>query len=254
MPGGIVSTTELALNPSLDAGQLARRYNEKGRIQIRDFLTADSAQAILAELKELPWGMAYNEGERVVQLHADALGRLGNREAALIMAGIHDRARRQYQFLYAFYPVLTAYFSPAIERRPIFDFYEFINSETVLSLVRKVTGLEQIKWADGQATWFKPGHFLKAHTDGAPTEARLAAYVMNFSPEWDRDWGGFLQFFDQNGDIERAIKPTHNALNIFTVPALHSVSMVSTYVTARRMSVTGWFRGDEPPGPIGNRA
>ena len=244
---------ELSLNPSLDVAGLAKRYREKGRIQIKDFLAPESAQAVLAELQSLPWGLAYNDGDRVVQLHADELERLGNREAAEIMAGIRERARRDYQFLYAFYPVLTAYFSPAIERRPIFQFYEFMNGDAVLSLIRQVTGLPGINWADGQATWYKPGHFLKAHTDDAPTEVRLAAYVMNFSPDWDRDWGGFLQFFDPDGNIEHGIRPSFNALNLFTIPASHSVSMVSTYVTAKRMSVTGWFRGNEPPGPIGDR-
>ena len=243
---------ELSLNSALDVTSLAKRYREKGRIQIRDFLSTESAQGVLEELQSLPWGLAYNDGGRVVQLHADELARLGNREAADIMAGIRERARTDYQFLYAFYPVLTAYFSPAIERRPIFEFYEFMNSPAVLSLIREVTGLPGINWADGQATWYKPGHFLKAHTDEAPSESRLAAYVMNFSPQWDRDWGGFLQFFDSEGNIEHGIRPSFNALNLFTIPASHSVSMVSTYVTAKRISVTGWFRGDEPPGAIGD--
>lgn len=252
--GRNVSTMDLALNPALDAANLARRYEEKGRIQIKDFLSPESAHHAMRALEELPWGLVYNDGARVVQMHADAVAHLGNREASEIMSGIRERARNQYQFFYAFYPILTAYFSPGIERRPIFDLFEFINSDQVLSLVREITGLKQINWADGQATWFKPGHFLKAHTDEAPTEGRLAAYVMNFSLDWERDWGGFLQFFDANDDVERAIKPSFNALNIFTIPALHSVSMVSTYVTAKRMAMTGWFRGDQPPGPIGARA
>jgi Rps23 Pro-64 3,4-dihydroxylase Tpa1-like proline 4-hydroxylase len=29
--------------------------------------------------------------------------------------------------------------------------------------------------------------------------------------------------------------------------------MVSTYVDAERLAVTGWFRADPRPGPIGNR-
>jgi Rps23 Pro-64 3,4-dihydroxylase Tpa1-like proline 4-hydroxylase len=29
--------------------------------------------------------------------------------------------------------------------------------------------------------------------------------------------------------------------------------MVSTYVTAERLAVTGWFRDDEPPAPIGGK-
>ena len=70
------------------------------------------------------------------------------------------------------------------------------------------------------------------------------------SPIWDRDWGGLLQFFDAEDNIEAAFKPSFNTLNIFTVPQHHSVSMVATYVQAQRLAVTGWFRSDEPPGPI----
>jgi SM-20-related protein len=244
---------QLLVNPSLDAAGLARDYRQAQRIQIRDVLTPDSADAVHRALQDLPWGLAYNDGPQVVQMSAEAVAQLDNREAAEIMAGIRQRARNGYQFLYAFYPILSAYFSPEAPRQRIFDFYELINSEPMLALVREVTGLPQIRWADGQATWFKPGHFLKAHTDQVPTEGRVAAYVMNLSRDWERDWGGFLQFFDSRGDVEQAFKPAFNALNLFTIPQLHSVSMVSTYVTAHRLAVTGWFRSDSPPGPIGSR-
>ena len=243
----------LELNPALDFAALARDYGRKKRLQIRNFLTTESAETAYADLEELPWGLAYNDGASVKQLHADVLAALGEREAMDIMAGIRERARDQYQFLYAFYPILTAYFSPGVARHGIFRFFELINSEPVIDAIREVTGLEQIRWADGQATWYKPGHFLKAHTDVEAATGRVAAYVMNLSPVWERDWGGFLQFFDANDNIEEAFKPSFNTLNLFTIPQLHSVSMVSTYVTAKRMAVTGWFRSDEPPGPIGSK-
>ena len=243
----------LALNPNLDAPELAEAYRQRKRGQIRDFLDPTCAEAVLAELEKLPWGLAYREGTRVVELYASAVARLDPREAARIMEGIREQARREYQFLYAYYPILTAYFSPEVPDQPIFRLYEFINSEPVLELVRKVTGLENIAWADAQATFFKPGHFLTAHSDEMAAEGRLAAYVLNFTPDWDLDGGGFLQFFDDRGDIEQALKPAFNALNLFTIPQLHSVSMVSTWVTGKRLAMTGWFRSDSPPGKIGNR-
>jgi SM-20-related protein len=181
----------------------------------------------------------------------DRVGELDGREAAAIMAGIQERARTGYQYLYAYFPILTAYFSPSSPRFRIFDFYEFINSPPVLDFARRLTGLERIRWADGQATWYKPGHFLKAHTDEEAATGRVAAYVMNLSREWERDWGGFLQFFDSGDNVEEAFKPSFNTLNIFTIPQLHSVSMVATYVKAERLAVTGWFRTDDPLGPIG---
>ena len=244
----------LALNPELDAPALADAYRERKRIQIRDLLEPACAEAVFEELEKLPWGLAYRDGFRVVELYAAAVARLDGREAARIMAQIREQARTEYQFLYAYYPILTAYFSPEVPDQPIFRLYEFVNSAPVLDLVRQVTGLEDIAWADAQATWFKPGHFLKVHTDEQEAQGRRAAYVMNFSRDWDDDGGGFLQFFDERGDIEQGLKPAFNALNIFTIPQLHSVSMVSTWVTAKRLAMTGWFRSDSPPGPIGNRS
>jgi SM-20-related protein len=248
-----MSNMQLALNPNLDAPALTAAYRQRNRIQIRDFLEQPSARAVREELEKLPWGLAYRDGFRVVELYADAVAKLDNREAARIMAAIWEQARTDYQFLYAYYPILTAYFSPEVPDQPIFDLYEFINSEPVLDLVRNVTGLQDIAWADAQATWFKPGHFLKAHSDKQDAEGRLAAYVFNFTSDWDPDGGGFLQFFDERGDIEQALKPAFNALNIFTIPQLHSVSMVSTWVSGKRLAMTGWFRADSPPGRIGHR-
>lgn len=241
----------IQLNPALDAAALARDYAVRKRLQVREFMEPASAESVHEALHELPWGLAYNEGSTVHQISPDRIAAMDDREGGRIMAGIHARARAQYQFLYAFFPTLAAYISPTSPRFRIFDFFEFINSAPVLQFVRRLTGLDQIRWADAQATWYRPGHFLKGHTDEDPSTDRVAAYVMNLSPEWERDWGGFLQFFDSMDNIEEAFKPSFNTLNIFTVPQLHSVSMVSTYVQSERLAVTGWFRVDEPPAPIG---
>lgn len=248
-----MSNMRLALTPPLDSAVLTSAFRQRKRVQIRNFLEPTSAQLAWEELASLPWGLVYRDGFRVVELYAAAVERLDSREAARIMEGIREQARTDYQFFYAYYPILTAYFSPEVPRRPVFDLYELINSPAVLDVVREVTGQPDIRWADAQATYFKPGHFLKAHNDELPADKRVAAYVLNVTKEWDKDGGGFLQFFDDQGDIEQAIKPTFNALNLFTVPQLHSVSMVSTWVTEKRMAMTGWFRGDSPPGPIGSR-
>ena len=241
----------IRLNPALDSAALARDYAIAKRLQVREFLEPDSANAVYDALRELPWGLAYHDGPTVHKLGPDQVAGLDGREAARIMAGIQERARAQYQFLYAFFPMLTTYTSSASPRFKIFDFFEFINTAPLLDFVRRLTGLDQIQWADAQPTWYKPGHFLKAHTDEDASTGRVAAYVMNLSPVWDRDWGGLLQFFDDNDNVEEAFKPSFNTLNVFTVPQLHSVSMVANYVAAERLAVTGWFRIDDPPQAIG---
>ena len=240
----------IKLNATLQHAALTRDYGIKQRLQISEFLDPASAHEVRESLDELPWGMIFNDGAAVHQLSPEQVAGMDDREADKIAAGIQERAQTQFQFLYAFYPILHAYILPTSPRYKIFDFFEFLNSSAVLDFVRRLTGIDQIRWADAQATWYRPGHFLKAHDDVDPIRGRVAAYVLNLSQEWDRDWGGLLQFFDASDNVEQAFKPSFNTLNIFTVPQLHSVSMVSTYVTAKRLAVTGWFRTDEPLVPV----
>jgi SM-20-related protein len=242
----------IKLNAALNCAELARDYGTRQRLQIPEFLDPASAHEVYESLDELPWGMAFNDGSVVHQLSPEQVAALDDQEADKITAGIQERARKEFQFLYAFFPILQAYTLPA--RYKIFDFFEFLNSSAVLDFIRSLTGIDQIRWADAQATWYRPGHFLTAHTDEDSSRGRVAAYVMNLSREWERDWGGLLQFFDASDNVEQAFKPSFNTLNIFTVPQFHSVSMVSTYVTERRLAVTGWFRTDVPPVAIGRSA
>lgn len=240
----------IKLNADLKWEALARDYAVKKRLQLPDFLELASANQVHDALQEIPWGLAYNEGSVVHQLSPERIAAMGEREADEIAAGIEKRAETEFQFLYAFFPMLQAYTLPNSRRYRLFDFFEFLNSPAILDLIRGLTGIGEIRWADAQATWYKPGHFLKAHTDEDAVRGRAAAYILNLSRDWDRDWGGLLQFFGPDDNVEEAFKPSFNTLNIFTVPQLHSVSMVPSYVKAQRLAVTGWFRTDEPPEAI----
>ena len=239
----------IRLNPAHDVDELARGFAEKGRLQIRDFLVAGDAEHVHGLLAhKTPWWTAFNDGERVAQISPEMEARLTREQVVQIQAGIRDRAQRQYQFFYQYYPLFAHYFMDEIPWMPLFEAYEFMNSRPVLAMLRRVTGREDIRWADGQATLYRAGHFLKCHTDEQRNEQRIAAYVLNLTREWDRDWGGYLQFYDGNGDIEQAFRPIFNGLNIFRIPAPHSVGMVANYAPGMRYSLTGWLRGDEPPG------
>lgn len=243
----------IRLNPALDASALAEPYSVRQRLQIRDFFNEEDAERIHALLMEkTPWWVAFNEGSRVHQLPPEQVARLAPQEVAQMMAGIQQRAQSSYQFLYQYYPLYSRYFAPNREPLPLFEFYEFLNSPRMLEFFRTLTGKPEIRWADGHATLYRAGHFLKYHTDESPTEKRVAAYVFNFTKGWGRDWGGYLQFFNERYDVEEAYRPIFNALNIFTIPADHSVSMVTTYCPGSRFSITGWLRADDPPGAFPN--
>lgn len=65
---------------------------------------------------------------------------------------------------------------------------------------------------------------------------------MNLTPRWRTEWGGLLQFHDARGDLSHALAPAYNAIHVFTVPQLHSVSYVAPFAGAPRFAITGWLR------------
>lgn len=243
---------EITLNRSLDVRSLASAYAVAQRLQIREIFEQPAADRIFAELHGLPWHLAFNEGQKVHELAPADLARLTAEDAAKIRQLVDSGARNGYQFLYNHYPVLARYFQPPREDRLIFGVYEFLNSARMLDFFRELTGFNEIRWADCHATLYQAGHFLKFHTDENHKEKRLAAYVLNFTRDWGRDWGGLLQFWNKDFDVELAYRPIFNALNIFTIPTDHSVSAVTPYAPGQRFSITGWLRADSPPGPIGS--
>ena len=70
----------LKLNDKLDLGALARTYQERNRLQVRDFMSAEAAQQIFQCLSsETPWGLVYNRytgTDKVIELDHDEVSRL----------------------------------------------------------------------------------------------------------------------------------------------------------------------------------
>lgn len=240
------------INPALDAAALATEFAASGRMQIRDFLVAEEAERVHEQLlNQTPWGLVYNVGGRVEELSNQQLGRMSNEQLNQLVTGVVERAKTQYQFIYHLYPLTTEYFNTG-STLPLLRFYEFLNRPETLDYFRTLTGRPDIKWAHAQATLYGRGHFLKSHSDLEPNNNRRAvAFVLNFTRLWERDWGGYLQFFNREHDVELAWRPIFNALNIFAVPHDHSVEMVTSFSGGRRFAITGWLRTDDPPGPFG---
>ncbi len=46
---------------------------------------------------------------------------------------------------------------------------------------------------------------------------------------WRADWGGFMQFYANDFNIELGLLPRFNALNMFLPPQEHSVSSVTPF-------------------------
>lgn len=234
------------INPALDRARHARAFAATGRVQIRDFLTEPAARTIHRVLsRETPWGLAWRAGAdgphglRRQQLAAKPpaeLGAISGRIAAAMRA-------KDYAFVYAQYSILDAYLEKWGEQEALDLLLEHINSEPLLALVREVTGIAELVKGDAQATLYAPNHFLAVHDDSHVAEGWRIAYVMNFcAEEWRPDWGGYLMFYDEDGDAVAGFRPRFNALNMFRVPQKHIVTYVPPFAPTARFAITGWFR------------
>lgn len=232
------------LNPGLDIAALRASYDRDARIQVRDVLTAETATTLHRVLeRETPWGLASTRDGKPVTYRADAVRALSPADRASIGDAVGGAARRgEFAFLYGQYPMLDAYLQKWQPGGPLDILLEHINAAPMLDFVRAVTGIPDLCKADAQATLYAPGHFLTAHDDSHAVEGRRVAYVLNLTTEWRPDWGGYLLFHDADGDVVAGFKPRFNALNLFTVPQLHSVGYVPPFAPVGRFAVTGWFR------------
>jgi Rps23 Pro-64 3,4-dihydroxylase Tpa1-like proline 4-hydroxylase len=234
------------LNPDLDRIALADAYHRIGRVRIPDILTKLSAQHVYRALEqETPWGLTCNNGK---EEHEFASVSAEDHQQMAIAAW--ERAHTRFQYFYHNWHLLEGG-----RMRPAPDQYlgrliKFMVSSRFLDFIGEVTGDSSINWLTATATLFKPLDFLTLHDDEHANSDRVVAFVLSMTPEWRPDWGGALQFYDSKDHIEEGYLPTFNALNLFRIPKLHSVSQVSAF-GGMRYSISGWFEARKPAGEPG---
>lgn len=234
---------DFKINPSIDIAAAAKTFREKGRVQVPDILPPEQAEAIYQCLQnDVPWRYVMNDGETNHEFTQDDIKRLSNEQRTNMWNKIRAGARDGFQYHYWSYPMLDAYMQKRDPELLLHKYFEFINSPDTLDIIRQITGIDDIIKGDAQATWFGPDQFLTRHNDDPKKEFRRAAFVFNFTKNWLPDWGGYLLFFDESFNVTEGIKPSFNALNMFAVPAEHSVSYVPSFANGHRYGITGWFR------------
>jgi SM-20-related protein len=236
----------LALNPSLDRGVLARDFAVNQRLQIRDVLEPEAARELRKILAQhTPWGLAWSAGNDGPHgRRPDEMAALPAAERQRIAQNVADAAQRgDYAFSFARYPILDAYLGRWAPDSAHDILLEHINDQPFLDLIRSVTGITELIKADAQATLFAPSQFLGLHSDSHVGEGWRIAYVLSLAPDdWKPDWGGYLNFLDDDGDIIVGYRPRFNSLSLFAVPQPHLVSYVPPFAPVGRLSITGWFR------------
>lgn len=230
------------IHPQFDPGRWRDALNARGRVQATDVLDPQSAERLHAHLRdEVPWTLAYREaGESRILAHA-GYAALAAADRARLLERLQHEARGRYGFAYDSYMMVDAFKEGRDPGLLLHVVLEFLNSPAFLAFARELTGIERIRRVNAQATRYLPGHFLRRHNDFSSENERLVAYVINLGRDWQADWGGLLQFFDEAGQVTESFVPRYNSLSLFRVPQLHAVSLVAPWAEQPRFGITGWF-------------
>mgnify|MGYP000362613664 CR=1 FL=1 len=237
-------------SPALDDAAIAaarETYARDGIVQIASPLSSEAIGALIEFYHAgAAWSRVFNEGQRIWDIDPDKLAEF---ESADFYPDLQRKiglaAQKGFQFQHDAVRVADEAEERAARGLIIDHLLDSLNSPPWLEVFRTITGDDAVALVDGQATRYLPGHFLTGHDDNIAGKHRVAAYVLGLTPRWRTEWGGLLQFHDANGDVERGILPRCNVINLFRVPRLHSVSPVSAFAGAPRVSFTGWVRHDD---------
>lgn len=236
------------INPALDRAALADQFARDGRIQIRNILTDETAREIRQILQSgTPWGISMQAGAdgSPTSFRPHELREPNVAKAAMELGQMTDQAaaRGDYAFRLLRYSLVEAVQEGWDPGGPHHLLLEYLNADEFLGLMRDITGIAELAKADGHASCYAGQHFLGRHVDSHVAEGWRIAYVLNLTiDDWHPDWGGYLVFYDDEGDIVQGYRPRFNTLNLFAVPQAHAVSYVPPFAPKGRYAISGWLR------------
>ena len=238
----------MKLNSRLDITTLARDFRQYPKMHIRSILDDYDAKALYKEITAPQrWNFVFQVNGRHYDLDPEGWRNMAVEDQLKTQQIVHAHASEGFTYIHYLLPIYDRYHGGGDLTPGLKQFFEFLNGEEFLNFMRTLTGAHDIAYADAQLTRLGPGHFITIHNDDIEGKNRRAAYVLNMTPEWQEDWGGYLNFYDDIGNIEAGFKPAFNALNVFTVPARHSVSVVAPFAQQSRYVISGWLRAGENP-------
>lgn len=231
------------LNPNLDIDALASEYALDDRVRIKNLLDPALAERLhIACRDDVPYEfICHMDGNNVV-IPEDELRQMSRDEQNELEKRMIDEASEGVGFFYSGYQMVRAQTDTNDPKLAfLHSMFDFVNSAEMLSVIAAITGESDLVGADAHYTRYTPGQYLTRHKDDVTREGRRIAYVMGFSKNWHPDWGGLLQFFEDDGTPRDFWIPAFNSLALFDVRHVHSVSYVTPFAKEQRLSLTGWF-------------
>lgn len=229
------------LDPGIDADWLAAVYRRDGRVRIRTFLT-DPGPLHDSLRSRTDWNQVINAGAKVYELDRQTRAAMSTEKHRALDHAVFEGGQAGFQFRYESIRVDDASAARAASATLLDAFAMWLSGGAPRALLRHVCGEPAIDFADAQATLFSAGDLLTGHDDAVAGKNRHAAYVLGLNPIWRVEWGGLLIHHGADGQSFTGQVPAFNTLDLFRVPQLHSVSMVTRSAPTERLSVTGWLR------------
>lgn len=234
------------LNPDLDRNALAARYREDGRVRVENVFDLEVAERIRrCCIDDVPYEFLFYVDGKNVAISAREMNGLDLAQRKELQQSMISAASDGVGFFYCGYKMTRMKDAPNDNLEFLHGVFDYLNSEEMLAFAGDVAGRDDLRSADAQFTRYTSGHYLTRHQDDVGTEMRRIAYVLSLSKGWHPDWGGLLQFFEDDGTPRDAWLPTFNAMAIFDVRHVHSVTFVTPFAKEPRYSLTGWFRAME---------
>jgi Rps23 Pro-64 3,4-dihydroxylase Tpa1-like proline 4-hydroxylase len=225
------------LNPSLKISQLAQDWQQDNRLRITNALQPDMAVTLAQTLQQMiEYNVIMAPGGEFKKISQGELMQMSQEDRSALLRGVLKDATNGHGYLY------HGHHLDQTTNDTLKTFLDQLNAPETINTIRQITGMDDIMYADAQATEYRPGHYLTRHLDQFEGEQRRVAFVFSLTPTWHPDWGGLLQFYEQDGTPRDAWSPGMNLLALFDVKHIHAVTYVAPFAAGPRYSITGWFK------------
>ncbi|MGS0681273.1 2OG-Fe(II) oxygenase family protein [Shewanella sp. 125m-7] len=216
---------------------IKNEYCKDNRIKINNIWLPEDAQEISHCLaQETEFSHAYTQTGKPTVSSNEMLRTMPSSDQKALFKNLYKDASQGIGFWYGRH--LVSPDSPTL----LSKIKRYLNSEELLEKIRFMSDRADIKLASAQGTQYTQGNFLTRHKDVVEQEGRVLAFVLGFTPNWHPDWGGLLQFYDDDGTPRDAWMPQFNSMTIFDVRHVHAVTYLAPFCPSKRLSITGWFR------------
>ena len=141
------------INPKIDLSGAATLLASRGRVQIPDFVSPESAETLHGLLQQHEdWYLSYNEGPDNFETSEAEFAALNMEQKHRFTEGVYRRARSGFQYLFKQYYISQAVASGENQGHPMHAVHEWVTGEDFLGLMRDVTGRSDIRTSDSYAS------------------------------------------------------------------------------------------------------